>query len=358
MTAAEPFASRWKRRSLTIPLMLGATIVGLLASPAIIAVAAVVDLARRRFRMPTVRMTLFLLQYAINDSVEIILAPVYWTMAGLGTRLDQPASIDRHQRLQAWSIDVLARRAERLLGLRLDIDPASTDALTPAPVIVLCRHVNIVDASLPTLLYQRLGHRTPGVIMAELLADPGFDLIYSRTGSVFIPRDNGPEARATVRGLGLSVDATTAVVIFPEGRLFRPDRLERALARLAHDNPDRAARLESLTHVLPPRPGGVLALLNTVPADVVVIAHTGLDHYASFTELAKAVPLREPISVTAWRVPADQIPADDGERIAWLDQQWVLVDDWVARHAKTAGAQPAAANTADRRFKRRHEPEM
>ena len=35
-------------------------------------------------------------------------------------------------------------------------------ALAPGPVIVLCRLVNIVDASLSTLLYQRLGYRTRG----------------------------------------------------------------------------------------------------------------------------------------------------------------------------------------------------
>ena len=218
MTAAEPFASRWKRRARTIPLMLAVTVVG-------------------------------------------------------------------------------ARRAERLLGLRLDVDPASTAALTPGPVIVLCRHVNLVDASLATLLYQRLGYRSRGVIMAELLADPDFDLIYTRTGSVFIPRDNGPETIAMIRELGRNADPTTAVVIFPEGRLFRPDRLKRSQARLALENTERAERLASLTHVLPPRPGGVLTLLDTIPADVVVIAHSGLDQYPSFTELAKAVPLREPIRV-------------------------------------------------------------
>ncbi len=339
MTIAEPLASRWKRRARTIPLMLAATVVGVIASPAILAIAIGVDLAKRRFRLPTVRTALFILQYAINDSVEIVLAPAYWVMAGCGTRLGQPASVRRHEQLQHWSIDVIARRAERLLGLRLDIDPDTAAALTPGPVIVLCRHVNIVDASLPSLLYQRLGYRTRGVIMAELLADPGFDLIYSRTGSIFIPRDNGPEARAMVCGLGHGVDSTTAVVIFPEGRLFRPDRLERVKTRLALENPDRAARLASLSHVLPPRPGGVLALVDTIPADVVVITHTGLDEYASFTELAKAVPLRKPIQVTAWRVPADQIPAGDGERIAWLDEQWLLVDDWVARHTETVDAQ-------------------
>ncbi len=327
---AEPFASRWKRRARTIPLMLGATAVGVLASPVMLTGAALFDLARGRFRLPTVRVALFLLQYGINDSVEILLAPVYWIQAGFGTRLGEPASIARHERLQSWSVGVLGRRAERLLGLRLEIDPDSADALSPGPVIVLCRHVNIVDASLPMLLYQRLGYRTPSVIMAEMLADPGFDLIYGRTGSVFIPRDNGPDAIAKVRTLGQSVDPSTAVVIFPEGRLFRRDALERAKARLQGENPQRAARLDELSRVLPPRPGGVLTLIDAIPADVVVIAHTGLDQYESFTELAKAVPLRTPIRVTAWRTPREQIPDGDVDRIAWLDEQWLRVNTLVA----------------------------
>lgn len=333
MTATEPFSSRWARRARTIPLMLAGTLVGVLASPAILAGAALADLARGRVRLPTVRVVLFLLQYGINDSVEILLAPIYWMLAGFGSRLDRPTSIARHERLQRWSIAVLARRADRLLGLRLEVDDASMAALTPGPVIVLCRHVNVVDASLPTLLFQRLGYRTRGVIMAELLADPGFDLIYGRTGSVFIPRDNGPDAIAMVREVGRGVDSTTAVVIFPEGRLFQPERLERAKARLGVGNPERAARLDSLRHVLPPRPGGVLALIECMSADVVVIAHSGLDQYASFSDLAKAVPLRDRIQVTAWRVPEDQIPSGDAERIAWLDEQWLLVDTSVTRDA-------------------------
>lgn len=310
--------------------MLGVTVVALWVSPAILVAVAIADLVRWRVRFPTVRMALFLLQYGINDSIEILLAPVYWMLAGFGTRLDRPASIARHERLQRWSIDVLARRAEVLLGLRLDIDQASTAALTPGPVIVLCRHVNIFDASLPTLLYQRLGFRTRGVIMAELLADPGFDLIYARTGSVFIPRDNGPEAVAMVRAISQTIDSTTAVVIFPEGRLFRPDVLERAKDRLALENPERAARLAPLENALPPRPGGVLALLESISADVVVITHSGLEQYASFSDLARSVPLRSPVRVTAWRVPRVQIPDSDADRIAWLDELWLRVDKSVS----------------------------
>lgn len=331
----ESWRSTWGRRARTVPLMLGATGVGLLASPLVVPLAAVADLARGRRRLPTVRVLLFALQYGINDSVEILLAPVYWVAAGFGTRLHLPPSIARHRRLQRWSIDLLARRAERLLGLRFELDPDAAEALLPAPAIVLCRHVNIVDASLPTLLYQRLGHPTRGVIMAELLADPGFDLIYARTGSVFIPRDNGPDALAAVAELGATADPDVPTVIFPEGRLFRPDRLERALARLHADNPGRGERLATIRHVLPPRPGGVLALLATIPGDVVVIAHSGLDRYLSFAALARAVPLHDPIRVTAWRIRSEEIPTDVSERIAWLDEQWCAVDRWVSDAQRT-----------------------
>ncbi len=317
--------------------MLTVTAIGVVGFPVIVAGAAVADIARLRLRFPTVRVAVFSLQYALNDSAEILLAPILWAMAGLGTRLDAPASVRRHERLQAWSIAVLARRAERLLGLRLELDVDGVDALEPGPVIVLCRHVSILDASLPALLYQRLGYRTRGVIMAELLADPGFDLIYGRTGSVFIPRDNGPEARARVAHLGHGTDPRTAFVIFPEGRLFRPDRRDRSLARLAERDPDRARRLDGMTHVIPPRPGGVLALLDAFPdADVVVFAHSGLDRYPTFREVARAAPLPRPVRVTAWRVRAADIPAGDDKRTAWLDDQWCRVDTWVTAHAPSA----------------------
>jgi hypothetical protein len=134
-----------------------------------------------------------------------------------------------------------------------------------------------------------------------------------------------------IRRLSEGIDTTTAIVIFPEGRLFHADRLDRTLSRLAVQSPERAMRLAALRHVLPPRPGGALALLDAIPAaDVVVIAHTGLDRFGSFTELAKSVPLGDPIRVVAWRVPAAEIPSGDRERTKWLDEQWLRVDYWVA----------------------------
>ncbi len=334
--AADPLAvdsqrrARWERRARTIPLMLGATTAGLVGLPLLLTAAVAADLARGRRRLPTARVVLFVLQYGVNDCVEILAAGPLWLVAGAGRRLHRPASIRRHERLQAWSIGLLARRAEQLLNLRLAVEPGGLEALAPGPVIVLGRHVNVVDSSLPSWLYQQLGLRSRGVMMAELLADPGFDLIYARTGSAFIGRDDGPEARSLVARVADGAGADTAVVIFPEGRLFRPERLASALARLGERSPDRAERLAALRHLLPPRPGGVLALLDALPgADVVVIGHAGLDRHPAFADLARAVPLAAPVTVTVRRIPAADIPTDPARRIAWLDGVWLDLDRWV-----------------------------
>lgn len=313
--------------------MLGATLAGVVGLPLLVPAAVIFDLARLRWRLPTVRVYLFLVQYGINDSFEILAAPFLWLWAGFGTRLGEEPSTRRHERIQRWSVDVLARRAERLLGVRLRLEAGSDEALAGGPVIVLCRHVNLLDASLPSLLYQRLGFRVRGVIMAELLADPGFDLLYSRLGSVFIPRDNAPEALTAIAALGEAASGDTALVIYPEGRLFRPDALERAKARLEGSDPERAERLAGLGHVLPPRPAGTLALLHAVPvADVVVIGHVGLDRFASFTELARSVPLREPLQVSVRRIRRADVPAASEAQVRWLDDVWLDLDRWVETH--------------------------
>jgi 1-acyl-sn-glycerol-3-phosphate acyltransferase len=331
--ATEPASVRWKRRATTIPTMLGVTVAALVALPVVVPILIGVDLLRGRRHLPALRVYLFLTQYACNDSAEILLAPVYWLLAGAGTRLHSAASIDRHERLQRWSIVLLARRARQLLGIRLEIDDTAAAAFEPAPAIVMCRHVNLFDASLPALLYEGTGYHVRSVIMAELLADPGFDLLYGRLGSVFVPRDNGPRARDAIGKLGATLDRSTIAVIFPEGRLYRPELLSHIQAKLTHSDAGRAKYVAGLRHVLPVRPGGVSALLESAPdADVVVVAHVGLDDYPDFRTLARHVPLAKPIQVAAWRIARSQIPADPDARLRWLDETWQDVDDWVDMH--------------------------
>lgn len=310
--------------------MLGATVAAVVFSPLIVAALATTDFSRGQRRFPRVRVFLFALQYGINDSVEIVAAPALWLIAGCGRRLHGPPSIAHHQRLQRWSLRLLACRADTLLGLRFEITDTQRAHLADAPYVIVCRHVSLFDASLPALALVDSPIDVRGVIMAELLADPGFDLLYGRLGSVFIPRENGPEARSLIDGLGRSFNDRTVVALFPEGRLFRPEVRDRALASLAAKDPARAQRLSALEHSLPPRPGGFLALLAAAPdVDVVTINHSGLEPFARFSDLVRHVPLREPIHVDIRRTPRAALPEDADGLTTWLDAEWVRMDAWV-----------------------------
>jgi hypothetical protein len=229
--SGEPLGQRWRRRAVTVPAMLGATVVGIFGAPLLLPLCAAADLLRLRWRLPTACMYLFLLQYGVNDSVEVLLAPAF----------------------------------------------------------------------------------------------------YVRTGSVFIPRDDGPAARTACAALGRSLADGALGLIFPEGRLFRPDRLVRSLERLVESDPVRAERLAGLGHVLRPRPGGTLALLDAAPdAGVVVLAHAGFEADPTLGVLARAVPVRAPIRVAAWRIPRAEIRSDPAEQVIWLDDLWCDLDVRVA----------------------------
>lgn len=332
----EPRLDRWRRRAQTIPVMLGATALGLAAAPLAIPALAVADLVRMRTRLPSARVYLFTLQYLVNDSVEILAAGPFWVLAAFGTRLRSSASIERHRRLQQWSLDLLERRARQLLGLRIHTSAEDLASLVGQhglrPVIVVSRHISAFDAALPGLVTHRAGYSSRGIIMAELLRDPGFDLIYGRLGSVFIPRDGGETAKRAIARMVDGADEKTAYILFPEGRLFRPDALERSIGRLSATHPERAKRLRGLSSVLPPRPGGLLTLLDALPdADVVVLDHRGLDRYQRLADLTRSAPVDRPITITVRRIGRAEIPSDPAAQIRWLDDLWLGLDRDLSR---------------------------
>ncbi len=330
MAMREPGSVRWRRRARTIPLVLVATAAAVVAAPAIVVAAVAWDAVRLRWRWPTLRVYGFALQYLLNDVAEILASGAFWVAAGLGTRLGSDVSVRRHVQLERWSLGLLARRADQLLGLRIQLEPGAADALLPAPAIVLSRHVNLFDASLPLLVFNSVGCVSRCVIMAELMQDPGLDLMLSRLGSVFIARDRGPDAQALVSAMGADLDDRTVAAIFPEGGLYRPEVAARLQAKLRDAEPDRARRTAGLRHVLPPHPAGTFALLDAAPGrDVVVLAHVGLDRHPSLASLVRAVPLHDPVRVMAWRIPRAEVPAEPEARTVWLDEVWQQVDDWV-----------------------------
>ena len=87
---------------------------------------------------------------------------------------------------------------------------------------------------------------------------------------------------------------------------------------------------EDMTHVLAPRPGGVLAALDAAPdADVLMVAHTGLDHLVTVSDLWRELPMDKQITMRWWQVSRDEIPEGRDERIEWLYGWWERVDAWV-----------------------------
>ena len=126
-------------------------------------------------------------------------------------------------------------------------------------------------------------------------------------------------------------DDRTVYVIFPEGRLFTPTVRDRALSRLADSDRARADRLAGLSHMLPPRPGGLLTLLAALPrADVVLLDHRGLDDYRNLGDLAKVAPVGDAIEIGVERFARSEIPTDTAEQIRWLDELWLGLDAEIA----------------------------
>ena len=65
--------------------------------------------------------------------------------------------------------------------------------------------------------------------------------------------------------------------------------------------------------------------------DVVFFAHVGFDGYEYISDIWGGGLVGATIRMKLWRVPAAEIPREDGERAMteWLYGQWMEVDRWV-----------------------------
>ena len=123
-------------------------------------------------------------------------------------------------------------------------------------------------------------------------------------------------------------------MIFPEGGNFTPERRERAIKRLdklgLHG---MATRAEEMINVLAPRPGGVLAALDAAPeTDVLLVAHTGLDHVRHHRRRLALPADGQAAADGLVADPARGDPAGQDARIEWLYEWWRHVDQWIDEH--------------------------
>lgn len=332
LAAHDPRQDRLSRRLKTVPgIFLGA----LIALPALIVIlplSILFDVVRGKPRCPTGRVTLFGAWYLLWEIFAVTSAGVLFIASGFGALLSTRPFIQAHRWIQvSWANSLLGAMA---VLLRMDLQIDNTDAITRGNLLVFSRHASIIDTLLPAHIlstYGKLDLRY--VLKQELLWDPALDIVGNRIPNHFVDR-SGNDTPAELRAIGAlaaGMDDRECFTIFPEGSRFTVAKRERAIERLEATRPDLAERTKNeLTHTMPPRTGGPLAILESAPdSDVMFIAHTGLEGLAGVKDLWRSVPFRAPVRVTMWRVPRADVPLDEAGRIRWMFDEWAKVDSWV-----------------------------
>lgn len=318
---------RWK----TIPGLFLAAIVLTVAIPIWVPVALVLDAVRGRFRFPVARLLTFGVMWAWLETAGVVASGVFWITGQRGNHRF-------HYALQRWWAARLMTALKWSTGLTLRVE--GLDALRPGPVMLFARHASLADSLVSAYVTTSLARMNPRyVLKKELLADPCLDVVGQRLPNHFLDReaaDTAPELKA-LEDLVAPLDEHGVGVIFPEGTRANPTKRERSLERIAQSFPERAERLSSLKHLLPPRTAGAAALLRGHPtADVVMAWHVGFEGLDTFGGILRALgrPLT-PIRLSLRRVARAEIPAsspDDMEAfVRWIDREWLRMDDEVDR---------------------------
>ena len=339
MSVASERATVIRRRIRSIGAVVGMFAAAVFLAPVALAIAVMVDLGRwliRRTPFMSVRLYLFGVMYLTAELAGTVALGAIWA-ATLGGR-HRRTYIEATYAVQRMWTSVLLRSASTLFGLRISVD--NSEAVQEGPLIVLARHASIVDNLLPAhLIAGDAGLRLRYVLKKELLRDPCLDIAGSRLPNYFVDRTTEDRSRelSQIRALAEGLTDRDAVLIFPEGTRFTPARKRRAIASLEASSSPFLARAQQLRHVLPPKLGGVAALLQAAPTtDVVVLGHHGLEGFARVGDLWRQADPRREIRVRFWRHSARSIPSSREGRADWLFEQWAAVDEWIDDGMATA----------------------
>ncbi len=362
------------RRLVLAPLVILITVAMVLLAPLFLLLALVVSPSRPA-RRRALRLMRFGLAWLLMESAALFACLGLWLGSGLGGRVGSEASLARHYALVRWFLAALFTRAIRAFRLRVEIEePESTPeelaARLTRPVIVLSRHAGPGDSFL--LIHQLLSRydRRPHIVMkAALQFDPSLDVVINRLPHAFVhphrsktpagagspvavavapdgaggasggpgAPDAGPAEGAVaheIRRLAAGLGPTGALVIFPEGGNFTPNRRRRGIRQLEERRRfAEARRARAMANLLPPRAGGAFAAIDAAPtADVIFVAHTGLDDLVTVGDIWRALPMEQVIKARWWRVPAAEVPRQRDEVVAWLYDWWERIDAWIGEN--------------------------
>ena len=330
------------------PLLLGLLVLGVVLLP-VLAVVALVASVFLPGRLRALRLLAFALVYLAMEVAGLAAAAVLWVASGFGRGVRGRRWRAAHYTVLRVLLDVVMRAAQRLFALRLVTDgeswsplddgvPGSTNAM-----VVLSRHAGPGDSFLLVNTLMNRDHlRRPRIVLKDTLQlDPLIDTFLNRLPNSFVSAGPGAGERAerAITDLARDLGEEDALLIFPEGANATPRRRVRAIRRLRERGLLAAARrAEAMRHLLPPRPGGVVAALQAAPhADVVLVAHTGLEHLDSVRDVWRALPMDKTLHLRWWFVPAAEVPRDEAELTDWLYRWWETIDAWITATSAAEG---------------------
>jgi 1-acyl-sn-glycerol-3-phosphate acyltransferase len=326
---------RWVRRVVLAPLAAALVSALVLSGPVLLLIAfALAPLGTGRLRL--VRVLWLMLVYAFLELLALAVMFVLWLVSGFGWKVRSPAFQRIHYALTGWFLRVLFHQARWALRLRVEVRGPNPDIAAPGrPELVFSRHAGPGDSFMLVHALINWYAREPRIVLKDTLQwDPMIDVLLNRLPSRFIAPDVGRGAaslESQIGALATGLDSNDAFVIFPEGGNFTPRRRQRAIDRLRRLGfPEMAIRAERMRHVLAPRPGGALAALEAAPeADVIWVAHTGLDKLMTVADIWRELPLDQQLVMRWWSVPAAEVPVGRPARIDWLYEWWARIDAWI-----------------------------
>jgi 1-acyl-sn-glycerol-3-phosphate acyltransferase len=331
--------TKWLQRLVVAPAMVALTVLLVVTMPLwLIVTGALSPLVPGRMR--PLRVLWLVLVHMVLESLMLVELLGLWIASGFGAYLRRPFFERIHYDLIQAYLALMFREARRVLRLRIVTQGPTPDAFPGEPLLVCCRHAGPGDSFVLIHALMNWYHREPRVVLKDTLAwDPAIGILLGRLPSRFVSGKPQPGSglEDRVGEIARELDANDAFVIFPEGGNFTPERRQRAIERLRRLGLDAMAdRAEAMTNVLAPRPGGFLAALDAAPdTDVLLVAHTGLDHMLTVTDVWRELPMDKQIIMGWWRVPHEDVPAGREERIEWLFDRWQEVDDWISEHRPT-----------------------
>jgi 1-acyl-sn-glycerol-3-phosphate acyltransferase len=336
------------RRLVLAPSIIVLTVLAFTGLPLLLLVAAAASTVLPG-RWRPLRLLWMVLLYLVLESVALAVLFALWVASGFGWRIRTPRFQHAHYEVVRWYLHVLFRECRRVLHVRVDVEGPPPTSYVGRPLLILSRHAGPGDSFLVVHALVNWYLREPRIVLKDTLQwDPAIDVVLNRLPNRFIRPNRDKHGRnhdlveRQVGELARNLDENDAFVIFPEGGNFTEHRRKRAIERLRRRGlVEEADRAEQLQHVMAPKPGGVLAALTSADdADVVFVAHTGVEQMVTVLDVWRELPMDTAIEMRWWLVPAADVPKGREARIDWLFDWWKQIDDWIAERRAAEVAAP------------------